>query len=60
MAAPSSLDLRERVLAAAPDDRLSPGVIAARFCVANSTVRNWLRPALNPTAICPGADRGYI
>lgn len=40
-----SLDLRERVLAAARADRLSPAVIAARFRVGASTVRGWLRRA---------------
>ena len=43
MSAPYSPDLRARVLAAAHDAHLSPGEIAARFRVANSTVRNWLR-----------------
>ncbi|HEY0778752.1 MAG TPA: helix-turn-helix domain-containing protein [Gemmatirosa sp.] len=45
MSAPYSLDLRERVLAASRADHLSPGEIAARFRVAHSTVRNWLRRA---------------
>lgn len=40
-----SLDLRERVLAASRADHLSPGLIAARFRVGESTVRNWLRRA---------------
>lgn len=45
MPAPYSLDLRRRVLAAAHDDRLAPGVIAARFRVGESTARLWLRRA---------------
>jgi transposase len=38
-----SLDLRERVLAASRDDRLSHRAIAARFRVGESTVRGWFR-----------------
>ena len=38
-------ELRERVLAAARDDQLPHGVVAARFRVGESTVRGWLRRA---------------
>ena len=40
-----SLDLRERVAAAAHADGLTPRAIAARFRVGESTVRGWLRRA---------------
>ena len=58
MSAPYSLDLRARVLAAAHDDHLSPGQIAARFRVANSTVRDWLRRARRSREY--GADTGHL
>ncbi len=40
-----SLDLRERVLAAARDERLSQPAPAARFRVSEATVYHWLRRA---------------
>ncbi|HEU4642189.1 MAG TPA: helix-turn-helix domain-containing protein [Gemmatimonadaceae bacterium] len=40
-----SLDLRERVLAAAREEDLSHVALAARFRVGESTVRAWLRRA---------------
>jgi len=43
MARAYSPDLRERVLAAAHEDTLSHGALAARFRVGESTVRGWLR-----------------
>lgn len=38
-----SADLRERVLAAAHENTLSHGALAARFRVGASTLRGWLR-----------------
>lgn len=40
-----SLDLRERVLAAARGERLSQPALAARFRVSEATVYHWLRRA---------------
>jgi putative transposase len=40
-----SMDLRERVVAAAREEGLTHGALAARFRVGESTVRGWLRRA---------------
>lgn len=53
-----SVDLRQRVLAAARDDRLSHGEVARRFRVGESTVRLWRRLEREAGQVAPKPHAG--
>ena len=53
-----SLDLRERVLAASRDERLSQAALAARFRVSEQTVYRWLRRARETGGVAPKPHGG--
>ena len=53
-----SLDLRERVVAASRDERLTQPALAARFRVSETTVYNWLRRARETGSVAPKPHRG--
>lgn len=58
MPRPYSLDLRERVLAAAQEDRFTAEALAARFAVGKSTVRGWVRQARTTGRVAPKPHGG--
>jgi len=53
-----SVDLRERVAAAAREEHLSQSALAARFRVSEQTVYNWLRRLRETGSVAPAAHRG--
>ena len=48
-----SVDLRERVVAAARDEELTQATLAARFRVSTGTVSNWLRRFEETGSVAP-------
>jgi len=53
-----SVDLRERVLAAARDERLAQPELARRFRVSETTVYRWLRRARETGGVAPKPHGG--
>jgi transposase len=53
-----SVDLRERVLAAAQEERLTQAALAARFRLSEQTVYNWLRRQREEGTVAPRPHGG--
>ncbi len=53
-----SVDLRERVVAAARDEELTQAALAARFRVSTGTVSNWLRRVEETGSVAPKPHGG--